>query len=194
MTALYTTSIFLSAFLLFSIQPLAARHLLLILGGAPAVWNTAMLFFQGMLLLGYLYAHLANRLLGTRRQALVHLLLMIASLVWLPIAIARTAALGAVDQPVPWLLARLASTIGLPFFLLAANASSLQRWLSQTRHPDAENPYFLYAASNIGSLVALVGYPILVETTLRLGSQTRAWSGLYVALVACGRFRSRSTC
>ncbi|MEO7967005.1 MAG: hypothetical protein ABIT38_24160, partial [Gemmatimonadaceae bacterium] len=142
---------FLNAALLFAVEPMFTKMVLPLLGGTPAVWNTCLLFFQGALLVGYLYAHLTSRWLATRTQALLHLGLLAISLSLLPIAIpANSAPPSATSLPIPWLLALLTSTLGLPFLLLSAGAPMLQRWFATTRHPASANPYQLYAASNLG--------------------------------------------
>lgn len=183
-TSIYTLTIFTSAFLLFLIQPMISKLLLPHLGGSPAVWNTAMMFFQIALLLGYAYAHISGKWLGAKKQSLVHIVLLVAALAFLPIT-ARTD-LGFISSlhPICWVMLSLALSVGVPFFALAANAPLLQFWLSRTGHKDAQNPYFLYSASNIGSLLALLGYPFVVEPLLTLPQQTMMWSGLFILFVA----------
>jgi hypothetical protein len=179
---LYATTLFVSAFLLFTIQPMAAKSALPLLGGSPEVWNTAMVFFQATLLLGYGYAHI-NSLLGPRRQLFLHFLVLALALATLPIgAVAWSAPTE--QAPALWLIGYLAASIGLPFFVVSATAPMLQRWFSRTDHPAARDPYFLYGASNLGSILALLGYPIVVERELTIRQQEWAWSGGYVALVA----------
>ena len=141
----FTATIFLSATLLFSVQPMFTKLILPLLGGASNVWNTAMVFFQAMLLGGYLYAHFSSRYLSLRVQVALHLIVTVVGLAFLPLAI------GVVDvpetgMPTLWLLGLFAATVGMPFFALSANAPLLQRWFSLTNHPDAEDPYFLYSA------------------------------------------------
>ncbi|MDQ3650694.1 MAG: hypothetical protein M3458_10575, partial [Acidobacteriota bacterium] len=179
-------TLFVSAGLLFWVQPLIAKSLLPSLGGTPAVWNTCMLFFQGMLLCGYLYVLAATRWLGVGRQAVLHLVLLIVAALSLPFMVFDSAAIPApVDDgsPVVWLLGRLMWTLGLPFFVLSASAPLLQKWFSRTTHPAAGDPYFLYAASNAGSLCALVAFPLLLEPNLRLPRQGALWAGAYGLLV-----------
>ncbi len=182
MLALYTVTLGLSALLLFWVQPLYARLMLPLLGGAPAVWITAMLFFQAMLLAGYLYAHLSIRWLGLKRQSLLHGALLLVALVALPIALPSGWSPPAGAMPVGWQLALMAAGVGLPFFAVSATAPLLQRWFAHAGHPDSANPYFLYGASNVGSIAALVGYPVLFEPALRLGEQGLLWAGLYAVL------------
>jgi spermidine synthase len=179
---LFSTTLFLSALLLFWIQPMFAKMALPLLGGSPAVWNTAMLFFQGALLAGYGYAHLITRRLVQRWQLLLHLGVLGMACLALPIGLA---AWGAPPETTPtgWLLGLMAASIGMPFFALSANAPLLQRWFSTTGHPAAADPYFLYGASNLGSMLALLAYPVVMEPLLRLREQSLIWSALYVGLV-----------
>ena len=153
---LYALALFVSALLAFWIQPLFAKIILPRYGGSPAVWTTAALFFQLALLAGYLYAHLASRL-ALRAQLALHAVLIAAALAMLPVS-ASSIGMGA-EAPVLSLLAVLAASLGLPVFALSATAPLLQQWFSRTGHLHATDPYFLYAASNAGSLLALVGYP-----------------------------------
>lgn len=180
----FTASVFTSAALLFLVQPMVSKMVLPQLGGTAAVWNTCMLFFQAMLLLGYLYAHLTPRWLGVQRQARVHLTLLAAALLFLPIAITGEWMPRGGESPTLWLLGTLAASIGVPFFVLSSNGPLLQKWFSHTGHPDAHNPYFLYAASNLGSMLALLGYPVVMEPLLRLARQSWVWSAGYLVLVA----------
>lgn len=177
-----------SAALMFLLEPMAAKLVLPLLGGAPAVWNTCVVFFQGMLLVGYAYAHGAPRWLGVPRHAAVHAVLVAASVVLLPWAF-RLQAPSAGAAPAGWLLLALLTSIGLPFFLLATTAPLLQRWFSRTGDRAARDPYFLYAASNVGSLLGLLSYPVLVEPLLPLELQAQYWrigyAAFAVAVVAC---------
>jgi hypothetical protein len=178
----FTAALFIGSAQLFIVQPMIAKAVLPLLGGTPAVWNTCMVFFQLALLAGYLYAHAGAKLFGARRQALVHIPVVLVSLFALPIAIAP----GTVPPPSAntswWLLQLLVQTVGIPFFVVSTTAPMLQRWFATTGHPSARDPYFLYAASNAGSLLALVGYPLIVEPTLRLGEQSQLWSVGYSVL------------
>ena len=180
---LYAGTLFLSAFLLFSVQPMFTKMVLPRLGGSPAVWNTAMVFFQATLLGGYLYAHLTTRWLGIRSQQIVHGVLLLAAVVFLPIGIDAAAEPPTDGTPVFWLLGVLAASVGLPFLAVSATAPLLQKWFAHIDHPAAADPYFLYGGSNLGSLAALVAYPLVIESTLGLGDQGRAWTAGYVALV-----------
>lgn len=170
---LYAVALFVSALLAFWIQPLIAKLLLPRYGGSPAVWTTAALFFQVMLLAGYLYAHLVTRL-KPRAQVAVHTVVLIAALSALPFSVSPAAAAAA--PPSLSLLAVLALSLGFPIFALSATAPLLQQWFSRTGHRHAADPYFLYSASNTGSLLALIGYPLVLEPLLGLREQTLAWS------------------
>ena len=152
----YAVAIFLSAALLFAVQPMFTKMVLPRLGGTPSVWSVAMVFFQAVLLAGYAYAHALTRYLPGKRSVMLHVAVMAAATLFLPLAIApwwghppadATAAL--------WLLGLFTVSIGLPFFALSANGPLLQAWFARTDHPAAANPYFLYAASNVGSFLAL---------------------------------------
>lgn len=155
-----------------------------LVGGAPAVWTTCLMFFQAALLGGYLYAHLATLWLGVRAQSLLHAAIMLAPLAVLPLSI--DAAWGAPDpaRPIRWLLLSLLGSVGLPFIVVAANAPLLQRWFAATRHLSARDPYFLYAASNLGSLLGLLAYPFVIEPRLTLAEQSTLWTAGYGVLVA----------
>jgi len=194
--ATYIASVFLSALLLFSVQPLFTRMVLPQLGGSPSVWSVAMVFFQTMLLAGYAYAHW---LMQTRRRivpVIVHLALLCAAGLTLPLSIAQ----GWGEPPASgtefWLLGLFTVSIGLPFFALAANNPMLQAWFVRTGHHDGSDPYFLYAASNIGSFLALLSYPILLEPLFALRVQDRLWSFGFVLLTlliaACAVLLMRS--
>jgi len=172
------------------VQPMFTKMVLPRLGGSPQVWSVAMVFFQAALLAGYAYAHAFTRLAPLRISILIHLAVMVTACSLLPLAIANGWEKPPADREAWWLLTLFAVSIGLPFFALAANAPLLQAWFARTDHPAAKDPYFLYAASNVGSFGALVAYPLAVEPFLRLTDQTFLWSiGFYVliALVAaCG--------
>jgi SAM-dependent methyltransferase len=166
---LFALTLFLSAALLFWIQPMVARMALPVLGGAPAVWNTCMLFFQAVLLAGYGYAHLTPAWLGVRRQTILHLGVLLLPLAVLPLAL-PAALVSWLDylHPALGLLALLLAGVGLPFFVVATTAPLLQRWFAGTGHSGARDPYFLYAASNLGSMLALLAYPVVLEPWLHL--------------------------
>lgn len=196
MSFLFAVTLFTSALLLFWIQPLVGKMLLPLLGGTPAVWNTCLLFFQSALLAGYAYVLASTRKLSTRAQALLHVALLVAAAAALPVAVVGVTTGDPTASPVKWLLKTLLLTVGLPFFALSASAPLLQKWYSQTRAASASDPYFLYAASNAGSLAALLAFPVLLEPNLTLGQQARAWSFGYLALVvlviACAALVSRA--
>ena len=197
MGLMFTLAVFLSAALLFAIEPMFGKMVLPRLGGSPAVWTTCMLFFQVALLLGYWYAHIGPSWLGLRRHTAVHLVLLALCLFLLPITVTDTAGAARLEHPTLWLLAVLTISLGVPFVLLSSTGPLLQVWFSRTSHPSAHNPYFLYAASNAGSLLALLSYPFLLEPTTTLKGQTRLWSLGYVALVAlvsvCAFYLMRSS-
>lgn len=181
--AVFTVSIFLSATLLFSVQPMFAKLVLPLLGGSSSVWNTAMVFFQGTLLGGYIYAHLISKYLGLRLQTLIHTVVLCLGIFFLPLAIAAGWTPPETGTQSFWLIALFAVSIGVPFFAISANAPLLQKWFSYTRNKDAQDPYFLYAASNAGSLLSLCLYPILFEPMLRLREQLSLWSNGYIILI-----------
>jgi hypothetical protein len=179
--ALFVLTIFLSAALLFLVQPMFAKMLLPLLGGTPAVWNTSVVFFQLALLAGYLYAHLVVRWLDARRQAVLHAAVLLLPAMALPITV-RAPGDPSSTGPAAWLFAALLLSVGLPFFAVSTSAPLLQRWFARTTHRAARDPYFLYAASNAGSLGALVAYPFVIEPVISLSAQARLWSGGYGAL------------
>ena len=167
-------SIFLGAFLLFSLEPLMGKYLLPWFGGSSAVWTTAMFFFQFMLLAAYAYADLGSRFLNSRVQAALHAALLAAGVLFLSILPATSESLLPTDNPVLRLLAVLALSVGLPFFILATRAPLLQSWVA--RLGTKRSPYRLYALSNLASILGLVTYPIFVEPSLSLHAQARVWS------------------
>lgn len=185
LAAVFALSLFLSAALLFWVQPLIAKMLLPFLGGAASVWNTCMVFFQTSLLCGYAYALLISRKLSIRNQAVVHVLLLIVAAFVLPFSLSnlRLASLPTTGSPIPWLLLTLLLTVGPPFFVLSATAPLLQRWFSHSTHRSAHDPYFLYAISNAGSMLSLLAFPFLLEPALTIRSQNKIWAGGYALLV-----------
>ncbi len=180
--ALFATTIFLGAVLLFLVQPMFARLVLPTLGGAPAVWNTALVFYQAALLGGYAYAHFIARRLRPKAQVIVHVLLLLLGLACLPIRMPMGWTPPVNANPAFWLLELMCVTVGLPFLVVSATSPLLQTWFARTQSAGADDPYFLYGASNLGSLLALVAYPALVEPCLRLSAQGRLWTAAYVAL------------
>jgi hypothetical protein len=183
LTLLYAATLFASAFLLFWLQPLVAKMLLPRLGGAPAVWNTALMFFQVVLLAGYLYAHLLSRCLAAKAQPWAHAAVIFIAFTFLPLGVG-TEAPASDGAPVPWLIQTLARNVGLPFFALSASAPLLQAWFARTGHRDAQDPYFLYGASNLGSFVALIGFPVLLEPWLTVAHQSRLWMFVFLGFAA----------
>src|ERR687883_462422 len=184
MMVLFSITIFLSAALLFLVEPMFAKFVLPLFGSTPAVWTASMMFFQGALLASYLYVHATASWLGARRQAVLHLVLVLLPLLVLPLAVpAAQWAPPADSNPLLWLLGLLFVSIGLPFFAVAATNPLIQRWLSETDHPAARDPYFLYRASNLGSVIGLLGYPLLMEPEMRLANQGLLWSVGYGVLI-----------
>ncbi len=191
MPILFAATMFVSATLLFWVQPMIAKMILPRLGGTSAVWNSCLVFFQTILLAGYAYAHLSTSKLGIRRQSWVHILVVLLPLAFLPLGL-RDWAPPTSGNPLGWLLLLLAASVGLPFFVLSTTAPLLQKWYSTTGGPARNDPYFLYAASNFGSLLALLGYPLLIEPFLPLRgtsallSQVNLWAisyGCYCVLL-----------
>lgn len=179
---LYALTIFLSAFLLFQVQPMIAKIILPWFGGSAAVWSTCMMYFQISLLLGYLYAHALVRL-NTRRQAMVHIALLAGSLLLLPIHPSPAWKPGVESDPLWRIILLLAATIGLPYFLLSTTGPLLQAWYLRK---SGAIPYRLFALSNLASLLALLTFPVLVEPFLTTRAQANVWSVVYVGFaVAC---------
>ena len=179
----FALTLFTSAFLIFAVQPMASKLLLPLLGGSPSVWNTAMVFFQAMLLAGYGYAHFIAKVLPLRMQAVLHLVLLGLFTLVLPLTIPAGIAPPEQGGQAFWQLGVMLTCIGGPFFILAASAPLFQHWFASSGHKDAENPYFLYAVSNIGSMLALLGYPFAIEPLLTLSQQTHSWFGGYILLM-----------
>lgn len=188
--AIFSATLFLSALLLFSVQPIFAKMVLPKLGGSPSVWAVSMVFFQAVLLAGYCYAHVLNRLASPRFAPLIHLCLLGAAVLALPFGLPAGSDEPPAGDAYFWLIGVLAAGVGLPFFAVSANAPLLQSWFARSGHPHAADPYFLYGASNLGSLIALLGYPVLIEPVLGLATQAGLWTkgfillGLSIAL--CG--------
>ena len=174
----FAAAIFAGAFLLFQVQPLLGKYILPWFGGSPAVWTVCMLFFQAALFLGYAYAHAMVRFLGLKGQVAVHLALLVAAILLLPIAPEASWRLNAGSNPSWRILLLLTTCVGLPYFLLSATSPLLQSWFS--RACPQQSPYRLYALSNFGSLLALVSYPFVVEPALNVQRQTDLWSWAFV--------------
>jgi spermidine synthase len=179
----YVLTLLVSSCLLFVVQPMVAKMVLPLLGGVPAVWTTSLLFFQVVLLAGYAYAHFAVNRLGSRRQALLQLGLVLIPLAALPIGLPHGWKPPASSEPIPWLLAALTVAAGLPLFVVCSTGPVIQRWFASTGHRGARDPYFLFAASNLGSLLGLLLYPAVLERTLSLQDQTHVWTVGYVFLI-----------
>jgi hypothetical protein len=195
--ALYSLTVLASAFLLFGVQPIAGRMLLPVLGGVPGAWTACLLFFQCALLAGYAWGEALSRIASLRARIALHVALVIAPLAVLPPVVPDEASLGISPSTSPTLFALvfLGRSVGLPFFALSTTAPMLQSWLARTDHPASARPYFLYAASNAGSLGALLAYPFVVEPLLGLSSQRAAFGVGYAVLVVlvalCGAMTAR---
>jgi hypothetical protein len=193
----FVAAILVSAALLFAVEPMFTKMVLPRLGGAAAVWSVAMVFFQAALLAGYSYAHLLTRFGPGRKSVGIHLTVMVVACFALPLHIAAGWGRPPATGEAFWLLGLFTVSIGLPFFALAANGPLLQAWFMGTDHPAAKNPYFLYAASNAGSFLALISYPLVIEPFTRLGEQTWTWTigfyGLILLITGCGALLLRST-
>jgi hypothetical protein len=199
--ALFALTVFTSAALVFLVQPMVAKLVLPLLGGSPSVWNTSMAFFQLALLAGYFYAHLLQRIPSIRGQAITHVAALIVAAIALPLRVNGLAGPPSSDHPNLWLLAVLALSIGAPFAILSATAPLVQAWHARTiGAAEGKEPYVLYAASNLGSLIALLAYPIAVEPAFTLVGQRLGWSagyGLFVLVIgslafAVSRVRAES--
>ncbi len=178
----FAATLFLSAFLIFTVQPMAGKMMLPLLGGSPSVWNTAMVFFQGMLLAGYAYAHFIARHFSLKAQAVMHLILLAGFAMFLPLALPDGVSPPDESGQSVWQLVTMFTCLGGPFFVLTASAPLFQHWFASSGHEDAENPYFLYAVSNAGSMAALLSYPVLIEPFLTLSGQQMVWAGGYALL------------
>jgi spermidine synthase len=179
----FTATTFLSALLLFAVQPMFAKTVLPILGGSPSVWSVSVFFFQTALLVGYLYAHLLINKVPPHLTGIVHLGVCVLAFVCLPIGMVTWMGDPPQGDPYVWQLGMFAASIGLPFMAVSANAPLLQAWFARSGHPDARDPYFMYAASNLGSLIALLGYPFFLEPAFGLSELTHLWAYAYALLV-----------
>src|ERR1041384_1015743 len=182
---LYGVTLFVSALLLFAVQPMFTKMVLPRLGGSPSVWSVAMVAFQAFLFVGYVYAHLIARLLTPGRAAVAHLAFLALVAFTLPLGIAPGFSVPPDDGVMPWLMGLYAVSIGIPFTALSATAPLLQHWFIATGHPQAKNPYVLYAASNLGSFCALLAYPFAIEPFFTLKTQTLLWSVGFSLLAIC---------
>ncbi len=194
MPLLFGLTMFVSATLLFLVQPMVGKMILPLVGGTPAVWNSCMVFFQALLLAGYFYAHKTTVTFSTRKQIAVHAGVLAVALGAMlvgalltgnssPVPVVKSLAPQGSDVPFFGVLVLLAVAIGLPFFAVSTTAPLLQKWFSETGHPSARDPYFLYAASNIGSLLALVAYPFVVEPNMPLVNQAWMWAAGFAVLI-----------
>ena len=183
MLLVFKLAIFLSAVLLFWVQPLFGKMILPLLGGSPSVWNTCMVFYQAFLLLGYVYAHFSIKYFGIKKQPYIHLGLMVLALFFLPIKIPSFWRPPVLENPIPGVLVLMMCSIGLPFFILSASSPMIQKWFSNTNHPQAKDPYFLYVASNVGSLLSLFSFPFFLEPNLKISQQTKLWLYLFIAFI-----------
>ena len=180
MPLLFAATLFVSAFLLFLIQPMIAQMILPRLGGTPAVWNTCMVFFQAALLAGYGYTHSATTYAPVRRQTFFQFGLLALPLLFfmLPFGIGSWAP-PTNSNPIVSVLTILLLTVGLPFLVVATSAPLLQRWFAYTGHPSSKDPYFLYGASNLGSMLALLSYPFFFQRLFDLDEQAWIWTAGY---------------
>jgi hypothetical protein len=175
----FTATVFVGACLVFSVQPMFAKMVLPLLGGSASVWNVAMVFFQAMLLVGYFYAHLLQRIPSVKGQVMAHVAALAVGALFLPLGVAA-----GFDEPPAtgqafWLLGLFALSVGAPFAILSATAPLTQAWFARTGHKNAADPYFLYAASNLGSLLALLSYPLVLEPLFGVSLQSTLWAGGY---------------
>ena len=182
-SGVFSATLFASAALLFMVQPMIAKMLLPLLGGVPSVWTTCMLFFQMVLLAGYLYAHLLTSRCNVKKQFLIHGGLLVASALFLPLGLKFTSLIYGDMSRIAVVLVVLACSVGLPFFTLSASAPLLQQWFSKTGHFWSRDPYFLYAASNLGSMVTLIAYPFVIEPVIGIHAQTFVWTAGYALLL-----------
>ncbi len=193
---LFAGTLFISATLMFVLQPLFGKLLLPLLGGFPAVWNTCMVFYQTVLFLGYLYAHVLSSKCSSHRQILIHVVVIAISLIALPVALPENISPPTDTNPTFWLMGVLFLAIGLPFFVVSTVSPLLQKWFAGIGHHTSGDPYYLYAASNAGSMVALLSYPFLIEPNIGLLEQKSFWSIGYgllgVLIIICAVFLWRN--
>src|SRR6516162_1347182 len=180
----FTATTFLSALLLFSVQPMFAKTVLPVLGGSPSVWAVAIFFFQAALLVGYCYAHVLIAHASVSQTGLIHLGVCALAMLALPIGLPSGWGEPPTGEPYLWQIGLFTAALGLPFVALSANAPLLQAWFARTGHPHGHDPYFLYAASNLGSLIALLAYPFVLEPAFGLRELSRLWTLGFLLLVA----------
>jgi hypothetical protein len=181
----FTGTTFLSALLLFAIQPMFAKMVLPVLGGSPSVWSVSVFFFQAALLAGYIYAHFLIKKAPPHLTGIIHLGVCILAFAFLPISLSKWWGEPPQGEPYLWQLGMFAWSIGLPFIAVSANAPLLQAWFARSGHPNARDPYFMYAASNLGSLIALLGYPFVLEPAFGLSQLSYIWAFGFIGLVVC---------
>lgn len=179
----FTATTFLSALLLFAIQPMFAKLVLPVLGGSPSVWSVSVFFFQAALLCGYIYAHFLIKKAPPHLTGIIHLGVCALAFICLPIGLSKWWGEPPQGEPYLWQLGMFAWSIGLPFIAVSANAPLLQAWFARSGHPNARDPYFMYAASNLGSLIALLGYPFVLEPAFGLSQLSYIWAFGFFALV-----------
>ena len=179
---LFAATLFTSASLMFVLQPMFGKTLLPLLGGSPSVWNTCMVFYQSILFLGYLYAHYLSTRQTEHRQIQIHAVVMLISFLALPLVLPENTTPPTESNPTFWLLWVLFLTIGLPFFVVSTTAPLLQKWFSNIGHHTSHDPYYLYTASNAGSLLALLSYPFFIEPNIGLDNQKFLWGIGYIFL------------
>src|SRR5579872_7381444 len=184
MVTVFAFSIFASAFLLFLVEPMVAKMVLPLVGGTAAVWTTSVLFFQAVLLVGYGYSHWLAMRIPLRWQATMHGALLLSVLFVLPIHLIPGWEPPASGSPVGWVVLVLAAAVGLPFFVLSTTSPLVQHWFSRTGHKHSGDPYFLYLASNLGSVLGLLSYPALIEPFVGLRAQAQLWRYGYIAFLA----------
>ncbi len=185
MVLYFIATVFLSATLLFSVQPMVAKTLLPVFGGSSSVWTTCMLFYQTVLLLGYLYAHFVMKRVSRKVQLVGHVAMLVVALVAGIVWDTPVPPPEATTFPVPWLILQLMLVSGLPFFMISSAGPLVHGWFARTGHARAHDPYFLYAASNAGSLIGLLAYPFVIEPMLGLDTQRIVWLsgfGVFVLL------------
>ncbi|MEM6648662.1 MAG: class I SAM-dependent methyltransferase, partial [Pseudomonadota bacterium] len=186
----FMATVFFSAVLVFLVQPMFAKMALPILGGSSSVWNVSLVCFQGALLAGYIYAHFLCKLKDLRLQVALHGAALLLSAVVLPLGLSTAFGTPEPSSPALWLIATFAVSIAPPFTVISATAPLIQAWYARSNRPDAHDPYHLYAASNAGSIIGLVAYPLLLEPFSALHFQTMSWSIGYgvltLGLISCG--------
>ena len=181
-TLLFAGTLFVSASLMFVLQPLFGKILLPLLGGSPAVWNTCMVFYQTILFLGYLYAHIISSRFKPTRQIQLHSVVILLSFLALPLALPENTVPPTESDPTIWIVWTLLIAIGLPLFVVSTTSPLIQKWFASIKHRNSDDPYFLYAASNAGSLIALISYPFIIEPHMDLSAQKTDWSLGYILL------------